>query len=110
MITQYAAASLVSENKDISASIKCRFYPIFSESRRSCQHGNDCCTPCLSNYSKYRRVLSIEAICAAQAADIQGVSKLAPETRKFIQELENPFQQLQKIESSHVILKNWLLI
>lgn len=46
----------------------------------------------INNCSK---VLAIEAICAAQAADYRGVDKLAPKTKKLYEQIRTYVSSLQ---------------
>lgn len=43
-----------------------------------------------------RRVLAIEAICAAQAAAIRGIDKLAPKTRELYQQIRDIVPAIDK--------------
>ncbi|SUV03743.1 histidase HutH [Priestia megaterium] len=83
MITQYAAASLVSENKVLAHPSSVDSIPSSANQEDHVSMGTTAARHAYQIIQNTRRVLSIEAICAAQAADIQGVDKLASETRKI---------------------------
>jgi histidine ammonia-lyase len=83
MITQYAAASLVSENKVLAHPSSVDSIPSSANQEDHVSMGTTAARHAYQIIQNTRRVLSIEAICASQAADIQGVDKLGSETKKI---------------------------
>ncbi len=80
MITQYTAASLVSENKTLAHPSSVDSIPSSANQEDHVSMGTTAARHAYMIIQNSRRVLAIEAICAAQAADIRGASKLAPIT------------------------------
>ena len=83
MITQYVAASLVSENKVLSHPSSVDSIPSSANQEDHVSMGATAARHALSILENARKVLAIEWICAAQAADFRGVDKLAPNTRRL---------------------------
>ena len=83
MITQYVAASLVSENKVLSHPSSVDSIPSSANQEDLVSMGATAARHALSILENARKVLAIEWICAAQAADFRGVDKLAPNTRRL---------------------------
>ncbi|WP_455661333.1 histidine ammonia-lyase [Pradoshia sp.] len=83
MITQYVAASLVSENKVLAHPSSVDSIPSSANQEDHVSMGATAARHALSILENARKVLAIEWICAAQAADFRGMEKLAPKTRKL---------------------------
>ncbi len=83
MITQYVAASLVSENKVLAHPSSVDSIPSSANQEDHVSMGATAARHTLSIVENARKVLAIEWICAAQAADFRGAEKLAPKTRKL---------------------------
>ncbi len=83
MITQYAAASLVSENKTLAHPASVDSIPSSANQEDHVSMGTIAARHAYQIIQNSRRVLAIEMICAAQAADIRGVEKLAPITSEL---------------------------
>ncbi|HWO97175.1 MAG TPA: histidine ammonia-lyase [Bacillus sp. (in: firmicutes)] len=81
MITQYVAASLVSENKTLAHPSSVDSIPSSANQEDHVSMGTTAARHAYDIVQNSRRVLAIEAICAAQAADIRGTEKLAPLSR-----------------------------
>lgn len=96
MITQYAAASLVSENKVLAHPSSVDSIPSSANQEDHVSMGTTAARHAYQIIQNTRRVLSIEAICAAQAADIQGVDKLASETRKIYSRIRKTVPTITK--------------
>ncbi|KYP79300.1 histidine ammonia-lyase [Ferroacidibacillus organovorans] len=87
MITQYAAASLVSENKTLAHPASVDSIPSSANQEDHVSMGTIGARHAHQIIHNVRRVLAIEGICAAQAADLRGVDRLAPKTRKLHQQI-----------------------
>lgn len=89
MITQYVAASLVSENKVLSHPSSVDSIPSSANQEDHVSMGAAAARHALSILDNARKVLAIEWICAAQAIDFRGADKLAPSTKKLYDFLRN---------------------
>lgn len=96
MITQYAAASLVSENKTLAHPSSVDSIPSSANQEDHVSMGATAARHAYQIIQNSRRVLAIEAICAAQAADIRGASKLAPQTKAWYQKIRGMVPPLVK--------------
>lgn len=83
MIMQYAAASLVSENKTLAHPASVDSIPSSANQEDHVSMGTIGSRHAYQIVSNTRRVLAIESICAMQAAEIRGKEKMAPATRKI---------------------------
>jgi histidine ammonia-lyase len=83
MITQYVAASLVSENKTLAHPSSVDSIPSSANQEDHVSMGTTAARHAAMIINNSRKVLAIEAICAAQAADIRGAEKLAPKTKNL---------------------------
>lgn len=83
MIAQYVAASLVSENKTLAHPSSVDSIPSSANQEDHVSMGTTAARHAYDIVQNSRRVLAIEAICAAQAADIRGTEKLAPKTKNL---------------------------
>ncbi|KUO94632.1 histidine ammonia-lyase [Ferroacidibacillus organovorans] len=89
MITQYAAASLVSENKTLAHPASVDSIPSSANQEDHVSMGTIGARHAHQIIQNVRRVLAIEGICATQAADLRGVDRLAPKTRKLHQQIRD---------------------
>lgn len=80
MITQYVAASLVSENKTLAHPASVDSIPSSANQEDHVSMGTTAARHAYQIIRNTGRVLAIEAMCAARAADIRGKEKLAPKT------------------------------
>lgn len=96
MITQYAAASLVSENKTLAHPASVDSIPSSGNQEDHVSMGTTAARHAYQIIQNSRRVLAIEAICAAQAADIRGAEKLAPETKKMYSKIREVVPTITK--------------
>jgi histidine ammonia-lyase len=80
MITQYAAASLVSENKVLAHPASVDSIPSSANQEDHVSMGTISARHGLQIIQNAWRVLAIEAMCAAQAIEFEDVTKLAPRT------------------------------
>ena len=95
MITQYAAASLVSENKTLAHPASVDSIPSSANQEDHVSMGTTAARHASQIINNCSKVLAIEAICAAQAADYRGVDKLAPKTKKLYEQIRTYVSSLQ---------------
>ncbi|MTT31159.1 histidine ammonia-lyase [Terrilactibacillus sp. BCM23-1] len=81
MITQYVAASLVSENKTLAHPSSVDSIPSSANQEDHVSMGTTAARHAHLIIQNTRRVVAIEALCAAQAADYRGPEKLASYTK-----------------------------
>jgi histidine ammonia-lyase len=113
MIIQYVAASLVSENKTHAHPASVDSIPSSANQEDHVSMGTTAARHAYQIIENTRRILAIEAICAAQAASIRGPEKLAPKTRKFYQKVRTLVPEMTRdrslspdIESVALAIKN----
>lgn len=82
MIMQYAAASLVSENKTLAHPASVDSIPSSANQEDHVSMGTIASRHAAQIIVNARRVLAVELICAMQAADFRGPEKLAPKTKE----------------------------
>ncbi len=83
MLAQYTAASLVSENKVWAHPSSVDSIPTSANQEDHVSMGTTAGRKSLTIVANLQKVLTIELICGAQAADLLGPEKLAPGTRKI---------------------------
>ncbi|MCM3033585.1 histidine ammonia-lyase [Niallia sp. MER 6] len=81
MITQYVAAALVSENKTLAHPSSVDSIPSSANQEDHVSMGATAARHAYEIVQNTRKVLAIEAICGAQAADIRGAEKLSPQSK-----------------------------
>lgn len=81
MITQYTAASLVSENKVLAHPASVDSIPSSANQEDHVSMGTTAARKARQVIANVRRVLAIELLCAAQAVEFVGPERLAPATR-----------------------------
>ena len=86
MIMQYAAASLVSENKTLAHPASVDSIPSSANQEDHVSMGTIAARHTATIIENTRRVLAIEAICAMQAVEYKGIEKMAAQTREFYNE------------------------
>lgn len=84
MILQYAAASLVSENKTLAHPASVDSIPSSANQEDHVSMGTTAARHAAMIVNNAFKVIAIEAICAAQAAEIRGAELLAPATRRML--------------------------
>ncbi|UOE93966.1 histidine ammonia-lyase [Alkalihalobacillus sp. LMS39] len=89
MIMQYAAASLVSENKTLAHPASVDSIPSSANQEDHVSMGTIGSRHAYQVIANSRRVLAIEAICAMQATEIRGKEKMAKATRTFLDKARN---------------------
>jgi histidine ammonia-lyase len=103
MITQYVAASLVSENKTLAHPASVDSIPSSANQEDHVSMGTTAARHAAMIINNSRKVLAIEAICAAQVADLRGAEKLAPKTQKLYEAIR---AVVPKIEKDRVFSKD----
>nr|WP_263323186.1 histidine ammonia-lyase [Neobacillus sp. Marseille-Q6967] len=83
MIMQYAAASLVSENKTLAHPASVDSIPSSANQEDHVSMGTIASRHAYQIIQNTRRVLAIEFICAMQAVEYRGVEKMASQTHKL---------------------------
>ncbi|WP_068675470.1 histidine ammonia-lyase [Oceanobacillus sp. Castelsardo] len=123
MIMQYVAASLVSENKTLSHPASVDSIPSSANQEDHVSMGTTAARHASLIIQNTRRVLAIECICALQAAEYKGVSKLSPKLqvkwntfreivpsitkdRVFSENIEEVNNALNPIKRTLVTIKN----
>lgn len=112
MIMQYAAASLVSENKTLAHPASVDSIPSSANQEDHVSMGTIGSRHAHQIIQNARRVLAIELICSLQAAEYRGADQLADFTRKFYTEARNI---VPNIEQDRIFSKDieaaaqWLL-
>ncbi|SFB08627.1 MULTISPECIES: histidine ammonia-lyase [unclassified Bacillus (in: firmicutes)] len=86
MIMQYAAASLVSENKTLAHPASVDSIPSSANQEDHVSMGTIAARHAYQIIQNARRVIAIELICALQAVEYRGVEKMARRTRLFFDE------------------------
>lgn len=89
MIMQYAAASLVSENKTYAHPASVDSIPSSANQEDHVSMGTIGARHAYQIIQNVRRVISIECIIALQAVEIKGVDKLSPKTKAKYEELRS---------------------
>ncbi|WPK10372.1 histidine ammonia-lyase [Lysinibacillus louembei] len=87
MILQYAAASLVSENKTLAHPASVDSIPSSANQEDHVSMGTTGARHAYNIIANTRRVLAIEAFCAATAVEYRGVEKMAPKLHEKWQEI-----------------------
>lgn len=111
MIMQYAAASLVSENKTLAHPASVDSIPSSANQEDHVSMGTIGSRHAYQIVINARRVLAIEMICAMQAADIRGVEKMSPSTRQIHEEGRKrvPFIDKDRIFANDITAaEHWL--
>ncbi|WP_093293408.1 histidine ammonia-lyase [Thermoactinomyces sp. DSM 45892] len=83
MILQYVSASLVSENKVLAHPASVDSIPSSANQEDHVSMGTTAARQVTQIIHHVAKVLAIECICAAEAADFVGADKLAPATRRL---------------------------
>lgn len=96
MITQYVAASLVSENKTLAHPSSVDSIPSSANQEDHVSMGASAARHAAMIIRNTRNVLAIEAICAAQAADLRDPVKLAPKTRRLHETIREVVPKIEK--------------
>lgn len=90
MVAQYAAASLVSENKVLAHPASVDSIPTSANQEDHVSMGTIASRQARDIIHNSARVIAIEMICASQAIYLEGAEKeLAPATRSFLEKIRN---------------------
>lgn len=111
MIMQYAAASLVSENKILAHPASVDSIPSSANQEDHVSMGTIAARHAFQIVENARKVLAIECICALQAVEIRGKEKMAPATKKIWEEGRKriPFIEKDRVFSKDIeAAENWL--
>ena len=96
MILQYAAAALVSENKTLAHPASVDSIPSSANQEDHVSMGTIAARHAYQIIQNANNVLSIELICALQAAEYRGIDKMADRTRKFYLEARKIIPSIAK--------------
>ncbi len=89
MIMQYAAASLVSENKTLAHPASVDSIPSSANQEDHVSMGTIASRHAYQIITNLRRVLAVELICAMQAVEYRGVENMASATRELYQKVRS---------------------
>ncbi|KAB7704693.1 histidine ammonia-lyase [Bacillus aerolatus] len=96
MIMQYAAASLVSENKTLAHPASVDSIPSSANQEDHVSMGTIAARHAGMIIQNVRRVLAIECICAMQAVEFKGIDKMSPKLRAKWEHLRNVVPSITK--------------
>lgn len=100
MILQYASASLVSENKVLAHPASVDSIPSSANQEDHVSMGTTAARHAAQVIDNVAKVLAIELICAAEAADFVGIDGLAPATRVLYDQLRTVVPPVVKDRST----------
>ncbi len=96
MIMQYAAASLVSENKTLAHPASVDSIPSSANQEDHVSMGTIAARHAYQVIANTRRVIAIEAICALQAVEYRGIEHAASYTKQLFQEMRKVVPSIQQ--------------
>ncbi|MCM3569196.1 histidine ammonia-lyase [Neobacillus mesonae] len=96
MIMQYAAASLVSENKTLAHPASVDSIPSSANQEDHVSMGTIAARHAYQIIQNTRAVLAIELICAMQAVEYRGIDKMASLTKTFFKKGREQVSSIQK--------------
>ncbi|MCF6094844.1 histidine ammonia-lyase [Microaerobacter geothermalis] len=96
MIAQYAAASLVSENKVLAHPASVDSIPSSANQEDHVSMGTIAARHAQQIIQNSRRVVAIEAMASSQALEIKGIDKMSPRTRKLYDEIRDEVSSLKQ--------------
>lgn len=96
MIMQYAAASLVSENKTLAHPASVDSIPSSANQEDHVSMGTIAARHAYLVIANTRRVIAIEAICALQAVEYRGIEHAASYTKQLFQEMRKVVPSIQQ--------------
>lgn len=105
MIMQYAAASLVSENKTLAHPASVDSIPSSANQEDHVSMGTIASRHAHQIIQNVRRVLSIEMICAMQAAEYRGIENMSTVTKSFYHQGRQQVPSIKMTVYSQRILK-----
>ncbi|TDM04547.1 histidine ammonia-lyase [Macrococcus carouselicus] len=106
MIMQYAAASLVSENKTLAHPASVDSIPSSANQEDHVSMGTIASRHGYQILENVRNVIAIEAVIALQAAEYKGIDKLSPKTREKYDELRQIVPSITEDRQFHIDIKN----
>lgn len=112
MILQYAAASIVSENKTLAHPASVDSIPSSANQEDHVSMGTTAARHAARIVGNVRRVLAIEAFCAFQACGIRGAEEMAPALRQkwvALSEIIPPLTEDRVFSRDIAKLEQWLL-
>lgn len=99
MIPQYAAAAIVSKNKQLCTPCSVDSIPSSNEQEDHVSMGGNAATKTVKVCENVERILAIELLNAAQAIDLQRPAKTSPYLEEFLKEFRTivPFNQEDRV-------------
>lgn len=99
MIPQYAAAAIVSKNKQLCTPCSVDSIPSSNEQEDHVSMGGNAATKTVKVCENAERILAIELLNAAQAIDLQRPTKTSPYLEEFLKEFRTivPFNQEDRV-------------
>lgn len=99
MIPQYAAAAIVSKNKQLCTPCSVDSIPSSNEQEDHVSMGGNAATKTVKVCENVERILAIELLNAAQAIDLQRPGKTSPYLEEFLKEFRTivPFNQEDRV-------------
>lgn len=99
MIPQYAAAAIVSKNKQLCTPCSVDSIPSSNEQEDHVSMGGNAATKTVKVVENVERILAIELMNAAQAIDLQRPTKTSPYLEEFLKEFRSvmPFNQADRV-------------
>lgn len=101
MIMQYAAASLVSENKTLAHPASVDSIPSSANQEDHVSMGTIASRHGYQMIENTRRVIAIECVIALQAVELKGVDKLSPKTREKYEEYRKILPSINQDRQFH---------
>ena len=100
MIPQYAAASIVSQNKQLCSPCSVDSIPSSNEQEDHVSMGGNAATKSLKVVENVERILGVELLNAAQAIDFVGVEKTSP----YIKDIMAQFREIVPFNSEDRVM------
>lgn len=99
MIPQYAAAAIVSQNKQLCSPCSVDSIPSSNEQEDHVSMGGNAATKTVKVMENVERILAVELMNAAQAIDLQRPTKTSPYLEEFLKEFRNlvPFNSSDRV-------------
>lgn len=99
MIPQYAAAAIVSKNKQLCSPCSVDSIPSSNEQEDHVSMGGNAATKTVKVAENVERILAIELMNAAQAIDMQRPTKTSPYLEEFLKEFRTviPFNKIDRV-------------
>lgn len=99
MIPQYAAAAIVSKNKQLCTPCSVDSIPSSNEQEDHVSMGGNAATKTVKVVENVERILAIELMNAAQAIDMQRPTKTSPYLEEFLKEFRTvvPFNDVDRV-------------